>query len=45
MSSGNEFILNQYIEIHLYKTSDKGLDLIIRLQYIESIDKMNNIIY
>jgi len=42
MKSGDEF-LNQYIKLYLYKSS--GLDLIIGPTYIESIDKINNIIY
>jgi hypothetical protein len=35
--------LNQYIKLYLYRRS--GLDLIIGPIYIESIDKINNIIY
>lgn len=42
MKSGKEF-LNQYIKLYLYRRS--GLDLIIGPIYIESIDKINNIIY
>lgn len=42
MKSGDEF-LNQYIKLYLYKSS--GLDLIIGPIFIESIDKINNIIY
>jgi len=42
MISGKE-LLNQNIKIYLYKRS--GLDLIIGPIYIESIDKINNIIY
>jgi hypothetical protein len=42
MNSRNQF-LNKYIKIYLYKRS--GLELVVGPLYIESSDKINNIIY